>query len=75
MINNEIGKITDNGIVEKEYFGQGFIYKNYNNFKDKKGICYISEYQADKITKIALREKITKLIKVCMKQQKECLKI
>ena len=45
----EIGKILWNGTVEKEYHGQGFIYKNYENFKNKTGICYISEYGTDNI--------------------------
>lgn len=45
----KIGRILKNGIVEKEYFRQGYIYKNYDNFKNKKGICYIAEYQSDKI--------------------------
>lgn len=39
-----IGSINENGQIEKEYSGQGFIYKNYNNFFNKQNeICYISE--------------------------------
>lgn len=48
---NKIGNILEDGTVEKEYFRQGNVYKNYANFYRKEGICYISEYQADKITK------------------------
>lgn len=48
---NKIGEILEDGTVKKEFFGQGNIYKNLANFYRKEGICYISEYQADKITK------------------------
>ena len=48
---NKIGEILEDGTVKKEYFRQGNIYKNYTNFYRKEGVCYISEYQADKITK------------------------
>lgn len=41
----EIGKILSNGKVEKEYFMEGYIYKNKKNFDNKEGICYIAEYQ------------------------------
>lgn len=44
-----IGNIDEVGLVEKEFFNQGYIYKNYENFKNKQGICYISEYQTDVI--------------------------
>lgn len=46
-----IGEILVDGTVKKEYFRQGYIYKNFANFYRKEGICYISEYQTDKITK------------------------
>ncbi len=42
----EIGNIRNN-IVNKEYYVQGHIYKNYENFKNKKGICYVSEFQGN----------------------------
>lgn len=42
----EIGKIVNNK-VEKEFFRQGHIYKNTDNFEKKSGICYIAEYQCD----------------------------
>ena len=53
----EIGKILDDGTVEKEYYGQGFIYKNEENFEKSErfghainvGICYISEYGTDNV--------------------------
>lgn len=47
---NRIGEILEDGTVKKEYFRQGNVYKNFANFYRKDGICYISEYQADKIT-------------------------
>ena len=37
--------------VKKEYFQEGHIYKNICNFYRQNGICYISEGQADKISK------------------------
>lgn len=50
-LENKIGDILEDGTVKKEYFRQGYIYKNFANFHKKDGICYISEYQTDKITK------------------------
>ena len=44
-----IGTLKEDGTVEKEYWNQGWIYKSYDNFENKKGICYITEYGADKI--------------------------
>lgn len=48
---NKIGEILEDGTVKKEYFQEGHIYKNICNFYRQDGICYISEYQADKINK------------------------
>lgn len=45
----EIGKILEDGTIEKEYSGQGFIYKNDENFENKTGICYVSEYGASNV--------------------------
>lgn len=45
----EIGKITKEGKIEKEYHGQGYIYKNFENFYKREGICYVSEYDGDSI--------------------------
>ena len=47
---NKIGEILEDGTVKKEYCRQGNVYKNFANFYRKDGICYISEYQTDKIT-------------------------
>jgi len=33
-----------NGIVELGYNGEGFCYKNLENFTKKEGICYIGEH-------------------------------
>lgn len=44
-----IGKILEDGTVEKEYCGQGNIYKNGENFEKKEGICYIGEYGSDNV--------------------------
>lgn len=48
---NEIGKILEDGTVKKEYFQEGHIYKNICNFYRQDGICYISEGQADELSK------------------------
>lgn len=45
----EVGKILDNGKILKEYEGQGYIYKNYENFYKREGICYVSEHDGDTI--------------------------
>ena len=45
-----IGEIKEDGTVVKEYFGQGLIYKNFKNFEQKSGPCYIAEYQGEKGT-------------------------
>ena len=45
------GEILDSGKIEKEYFRQGYIYKNYPNYWAKKGICYISEFQGEQVAK------------------------
>lgn len=47
---NKIGEILEDGTVKKEYCRQGNVYKNFANFYRREGICYISEYQTDKIT-------------------------
>lgn len=46
---SEIGKITKEGKIEKEYHGQGYIYKNFENFYKREGICYVSEYDGDSV--------------------------
>jgi len=45
----EIGKILEDGTVQKGYTAQGFVYKNDENFENKSGICYISEYSTNNI--------------------------
>lgn len=45
----EIGKILKDGTIQKEYFRQGYIYKNYENFFKRDGICYVSEHDGNKI--------------------------
>ena len=45
------GKILDSGKIEKEYFRQGYIYKNIPNYWAKKGVCYISEFQGEQVAK------------------------
>ena len=47
----KIGNILEDGTVEKEYFGQGYIYRDDEAFDNKKGICYIAEYGSDNINK------------------------
>ena len=46
-----VGNITKDGLIEKEYYSQGYIYKNVPNYWAKKGICYISEYQGETVAK------------------------
>ena len=46
--NETIGKILENGNIEKEYHGQGFIYKNFEAFESKSDkICYVAELDED----------------------------
>lgn len=45
----EVGKILENGKIIKEYEGQGYIYKNYENYYKREGICYASELGGDTI--------------------------
>lgn len=43
-----IGKLIGNNKVELEWSGQGYIYKNFEAFKNKTDeICYIPEYGVD----------------------------
>lgn len=43
-----IGKLLTNNKVELEWSGQGYIYKNFEAFKNKtEEICYIPEYGVD----------------------------
>lgn len=45
----EIGKVLEDGTIEKEYYRQGYIYKSYENFYKREGICYVSEYDEGNI--------------------------
>jgi len=46
-----VGKILPSGKIEKEYFGQGFVYKNFDAFNNKTDeICYVSEHDSDVIS-------------------------
>ena len=45
----QIGKILPDGTIEKEYFRQGYIYKNFENFYKREGICYVSELDENNI--------------------------
>lgn len=51
---NEIGKILEDGTVKKEYCGQGWIYKNYENFYKREGKCYIAECEDGPISKVGV---------------------
>lgn len=43
-----IGSIEEDGTIEKEYSGNGYIYKNYEAFQNKsKEVCYVSELDDD----------------------------
>lgn len=44
FIYKEIGKINSDGTIEKGKTEQGYVYKNYENFFKREGICYIPEY-------------------------------
>jgi len=66
----EIGKILEDGSFEKEYFRQGYIYKNYENFYKRKGICYVSEYDGNKvgeggISYDEIREYVIYYLRIC----------
>lgn len=50
----EIGYILDDGTVKKDYFRQGWIYKNYENFYKREGICYIAEYDEGKYGEVGI---------------------
>lgn len=42
-----IGKI-ENGIITKEFYGQGFVYKNFKAFENKTDeVCYVPEFSSD----------------------------
>lgn len=45
----QIGKILSDGTIEKEYFRQGYIYKNFENFYKREGVCYVSEHDENNI--------------------------
>lgn len=45
--NDTIGEIKEDGTVIKEFYGQGYIYKNFENYNKKSGPCYIAEYQGE----------------------------
>ncbi|MCI9016143.1 MAG: hypothetical protein HFJ53_03120 [Clostridia bacterium] len=45
----QIGEILPDGTIEKEYFRQGYIYKNFENFYKREGICYVSELDENNI--------------------------
>ena len=44
---HEIGNILDDGTVEKEFFRQGYIYKNYENFYKREVKCYVAEFEEE----------------------------
>lgn len=45
-----VGQILPDGTIEKEYYGQGWIYKNWNAFENKTDeICYVGEHDEDKL--------------------------
>lgn len=39
----KIGEILENGEIEKGESSQGMIYKDYEAFKNKSGVCYVPE--------------------------------
>jgi hypothetical protein len=45
-----IGKQLPNGSYKKGYSDTGFCYKNYDNFQNKSGVCYIPQDSDDKYT-------------------------
>lgn len=51
---DEIGRILEDGTIEKEYFRQGYIYKSYENFYKREGICYVSEHDEGKIGEVGV---------------------
>jgi hypothetical protein len=51
-----VGTINELGMVTKEYFQQGYIYKNADEFKPGGDICYIPELTGDIIKDYPLPE-------------------
>ncbi len=51
---HEVGKVLEDGTIEKEHYRQGYIYKNYENFYKREGICYVSEYDGTNINEAGI---------------------
>ncbi len=49
-----VGRVLKDGTIEKEYCTQGWFYKNFENFYKREGICYVSECEEGKITKVGV---------------------
>ncbi|MGL5460149.1 MAG: hypothetical protein ACRDBY_11090 [Cetobacterium sp.] len=47
----EIGRILEDGTIEREFYIQGEIYKNYDNFINGKGTCYVPELYDEEYTR------------------------
>lgn len=40
LVLNENGEILE---LKREFYRQGYIYKNWDSFNDKRGVCYVPE--------------------------------
>lgn len=50
MRTGRIGNIASDGVIEKEFYCQGYIYKDFDAFENKTNeICYVPEYSGDNI--------------------------
>jgi len=46
-----IGKLNSDGTIEKSYYNQGYIYKDFKAYEQKKDvICYVPEFNDDGYT-------------------------
>lgn len=46
----KVGRINKNGEIEREYYGQGDIFKDEEAFLKKEGVCYVAELSDEKYT-------------------------
>ena len=46
----KVGEIKENGEIVRDYYREGFIFKDDEAFKNKKGTCYVAELSDNKYT-------------------------
>ncbi|TSC54110.1 MAG: Uncharacterized protein LiPW30_766 [Parcubacteria group bacterium LiPW_30] len=45
-----IGQKLPNGTYQKDFYRQGFVYKNFGNFQNQSGVCYVPELSETEYT-------------------------